>query len=105
MFNFLIVGIWRRMQTWFVKLFDAWGGRRPLKETNQAEKTAVPDDRNDGQGVRGIAERIAINEYEICQGSRGNSADLVVEPEDHGRATAGCLQYLVTSQACLGERP
>jgi hypothetical protein len=87
---------------WFVKLFDASDDLRPFKETDQAEKAAVPDDRNDGQGVYRIAERVASDEYEIGQGSWRDSADLIFKSQDRGCATAGCLQHLVTTQACRG---
>ena len=104
-FNLRFVGVCRRMPPWVVKLFDASGGLRPLKESNQAEKSAIPDDCNDGQGVRGIAERITIDQYQVCHSPGRNSADLIVESEDHGCVTACCLQYLVATQACRGERP
>ena len=104
MFIFSFAGICRRPQALFVKLFDVSRGLCTFKETYQAEESAVPYDCNYGQCVRGVSKRIAVDEHEVRHGARRNCADLMVESEDPGCATAGCPQHLVTTQACRRER-
>jgi len=47
MFNSYFAAICRQTGTVFVKLFDGRGGFRAFEQTDQAEKTTVPYDRDD----------------------------------------------------------
>jgi hypothetical protein len=89
----------------FVKLFDICGSFGPLNQPGSAEKSTIADDGDDVDRVIDVAERIAIDKYEICDCADCDSSDLRAQPQAGGRVYSGGAQYLFLIQSCGRQCP
>ena len=77
-----------------VKLFDTGCLASPLDEACNAEKAAVSDHRDDLEAIVDVAERVAINQNEVRDRSRRDSAQERIGAKRGGGIDAGGSQRL-----------
>ena len=83
----------------FVKLFDDFGGIDSVNESRHREEASVSDHSNDVYYIVDLLERIAVDQYQVAEGTRRYAPQDRVDSERCCRVYARCAQGLFLAEA------